>query len=221
MTKSILNGAQAQGLALAPFTRLTEELISWRSEHEIQQMQKDKTKGRVFDFVKGLRFSAQLIYIIRGALSRYGLEVDWGQIVSDNGASLSPECDVVIHRRGYHQRWNGGKTDQIMDFKFICQSDALVVISCKSLLTSVGKEHKDYCDRLKPYLKRKKPWLFAECVPKGKGIKIAKDAEKAGYHKFWYLYDWDNKNSLTGKDPKIWLNFLNEIDKLGKEAGRR
>lgn len=217
MAGSLLQaGAQARCLALEKITALAAELISWRADNEIQILQAEKGGGRVFDFVKGLRFSSRLIYIMRDALSRDDVEVNWGQVFDAEGAHLSRECDIIVHKNGCHSKWNGhaGGTSQVMDFRFITAADVLAVVSCKSLLTSLTKDHKEYCRRLKPYLKRRKLWLFAECIPKGKERPLSKAARQAGYERLWYLYNWDDENSSTETDKGLWLRFLDEVRRL-------
>ncbi len=218
MAKVSQMGAQERCLKLEALASLAELLATWRSDYEQQLLQRTKAQGRVFDFVKGLRFSAQLIYVIREWLYQYRLQAHWGQVIADNGGVLSPECDVIIHDHGHIRSWNDGKPDQVMDFKFIKRSTVLVVISCKSLLIAIGKEHRDYCERMKPYVGKTKLWLFSECVPKGKEAKLKRDASDAGYHRFWYLYSWDTKNSQKQEDRSSWADFLGKVEHLGKTA---
>ena len=220
MSITILNDAQGRQLALQKIKSLSNELAEWRSDDEIRQIQRKKPKVGVFDFVKGLRLSAQLIYIIREHLSGYSLEANWGQVIDDSGTYLSPECDVIIHSPGQLRRWNGGE-NQVMDFKFIPREKVIAVISCKSKITSITKDLTDYCQRLKPYMRGKKIWLFAECVPKGKGRKIINDSKRAGYQKCWYLYNWDSKNSEIQRDDELLLDFIREIIKLGERKSRK
>jgi len=209
-------GVYARCLSTEVFAGLSAELAKWRSDHEQQEMQRTKAEGRVFDFVKGLRFSARLIYIIRERLSSAHLEVDWGQVIDDSGDLLSPECDVIIHRQGYFRRWNGGKADQVMDFRFIQRSDIVAVISCKSLVRSITNEVRNYYIRMKPYVNPGKLWLFAECVPLGKEKKIKTDARAAGYAGFWHLYSWGQRESRVRADEQAWADFLTKIEDLGR-----
>lgn len=207
-------GLQERCLRSEPLVSLAAMLVDWRAAYGQQMLQKRSRTGRVFDFVKGLRFSANLIYFLREILSRSQIQVDWGQVVADNGGLLSPECDVIIHRPGHCRRWNGGKADQVMDFKFVRCRDVLAVISCKSFLKGIGQEHLDYYARMKPYVGKRRLWLFAECVPVGKESKLLRDAKNAGYEKCWYLYSWDGRNSRHQQDRHLWEDFVATVERL-------
>ena len=107
-----------------------------------------------------------------------------------------------------------------MDFRFILASNVVAIISCKSLLNQVTKTEKKYCEKLLPYMIGKKLWLFAECVPSGRENGLAKVTREAGFKKFWYLYSWDSKQSITREDKKLWIDFLDEVKKLGQKMAR-
>jgi len=215
MHASLRQGGHARHLALRKLTNLANELIEWRSDHEIRRI--DKEGGGVFDFVKGLRLAARLIYILKERLERHGLDANWGQIMDDKGVYLSPECDIIVHANGHLDRWNGegpSEIGNIMDFRFIELRHVLAVISCKSYLSSVCERDQKYCARLKPYLKGRKLWLFAECIPKGKEEDIRQKARKAGHDFLWYLYTWDDKSLVPEQDRPQWQDFLQAVDKL-------
>ena len=214
-------GAQGETLALRKIFTLTAELTDWRSNHEIRQA--DKEGGGVFDFVKGLRLATRLIYILKNKLAQYSLDANWGQILDENGEYLSPECDIIIHKGKELDRWNGegGDHGNVMDFRFIELENVVVVVSCKSYLTSISDKDRRYCQRLKPYLKRKELWLFAECVPIGKEKDLDKKARKIGHNKLWYLYSWDEKNLQPEQNRPLWKRFLDELDKIGRTELRR
>ncbi len=108
-----------------------------------------------------------------------------------------------------------------MDFRFIELRKVLAVISCKSYFSGVSQEDINYCKRLNPYLKGKKFWLFAECIPKGKEKAIDKKVKNIGHDKLWYLYTWDDDNLQPEEDRRLWQNFFNEIDRIGKKELRR
>lgn len=215
MRTSVGQGAHGQRLALRKLAGLANELMEWRSDHEIRQI--DKEGGGVFDFVKGLRLAARLIYILKEKLATHGLDANWGQIMDDSGDYLSPECDIIVHANGHVDRWNGegpSEIGNVMDFRFIELRNVLAVISCKSYLASISDKDCKYCGRLKPYLKGRKLWLFAECVPKGKEREIRGKARKVGHDVLWYLYTWDDKNLLPEQDRPQWQEFLKAVDKL-------
>lgn len=174
-------------------------------------MESKKLRGRILPFVRGLRFSALLIYAIRDILSGTNLTADWGHLLDENETFCSCECDIIVHRNGFIGRWNGDGDDPIMNFKFIKQPDAVAVISCKSYLES-SKIDKEYCELMKPFVE--KIWLFAECCGP-RSAEIIKDrALSFGYEKFWYLYTW-SKQSTPKPNNDGWLEFVNEIKKLG------
>ena len=208
-------GTQERCMRSELLVSLSAILVEWRAAHDQQMLQKPRRTEHVFDFVKGLRFSANLIYILREILSRSEIQVHWGQVVADNDGLLSPECDVIIHRRGHCHCWNGGRHDQVMEFKFIRRSDVLAVISCKSFLKGIVQEHRDYCARMKPYVDKRRLWLFAECVPVGRESKLLNDAKNTGYEKCWYLYSWDGHNSRAQQDRKLWEDFMATVERLG------
>jgi len=170
-------------------------------------MEKNREKGRILAFVRGLRLSAQLIYQIRHVLSGSDLHADWGHLVDEDTSLCSPECDIIIYDGTYKARWNDNNKP-VMDFCFVEYSHAIAVISCKSYLTSIDV---DYPRTMKRYVKN--VWLFAECCPKGKEAALRQKARKAGYKGFYYLYPWDHKTSI---EPQLeeWSNFTKALNSL-------
>ena len=215
MKKPLPTGAQAQQLKLRKISALARELEDWRAEGGTRQAKMEG--GGVFDFVKGLRLAARLIYILKEKLSQYHLDANWGQILDEDGFYLSPECDIIIHREGHFDRWNGEGSDinRVMDFRFVELTKVVAVISCKSYLTSISKKYTNYCQKLKPYLKGREFWLFAECIPSGKEKTLDKKARSIGHNRFWYLYTWDEKNSEHNENRPLWEKFVDEVDKMG------
>jgi len=196
-------------LKLEQFHSLMEELSEWRT--------RGLQDAGILGFVKGLRFSARLIYAIREHLSSSGYEVDWGHLLTEDGYSCSPECDIIIHKRGHVREWNG-TTRPVMNFKFINCKDAIAVISCKSMITSVDKEHKKYIKALKPHVKE--ILIFAECCEPSAVKRLKKSAQAVGCHSFWYLYVCDKMKQCT-KYPKEWENFLTTLEKLVGDHKRK
>ncbi len=220
MAKTLPQGALGERMALRKLSNLASELIEWRSDHEIRQA--DKAGGGVFDFVKGLRLATRLVYILKNKLSEYSLDANWGQILDENGEYLSPECDIIIHKGKEIDRWDGegGDYPNVMDFRFIEIEKVVCVISCKSYLTSISERYTKYCQRLRPYLKGRPFWLFAECVPTGKEKDLHEKAKEIGHNRLWYLYSWDEKNLQPEENRPLWKKFLQEIDRIGvKDAG--
>jgi hypothetical protein len=185
------------------------ELTTWRIDTFIRQMEAKRRKGRILPFVWGLRLSAHLIYVIRDILSGTDLTADWGHLLDESGTFCSCECDVIIHRKGFVGRWNG-KKEPVMDFNFIEQQEAVVVISCKSYLRSSDIDEK-YCNLMKPFVK--KIWLFAECCGPRSNKTIQKKAPMLGYEKFWYLYTW-SKHTAPQPNKIGWSEFVKEVKKL-------
>ena len=217
MSASLSVGAKARCLKLRKISALARELEDWRSENETRMSR--MKNGRIFDFVKGLRLAARLTYILKEKLSKYNLDANWGQILDKDGFYLSPECDIIIHKEGHFDRWNGEGSDmhRIMDFRFIELENVVAVISCKSYLTSISKEYINYCQRLKPYLKGRIFWLFAECIPTGRENALDTKARSIGHDGFWYLYTWNENISEHKEDRPLWEKFVDEIDKLGQK----
>jgi len=162
------------------------------------------------DFVRGLRFSSQLIYLMRRQLANARLEVDWGHIINRSGSHLSNECDILVHR-GKMYEWNGdGGGNDVMNFKFVESKNVIAVISCKSYVKS--SIDKDFPKDVKKYAK--KVFLFAECCPIGKFKKIRRKVLNAGYKDFWRLYDWDEKTKLHTIDHENLNDFCQKIRNL-------
>jgi len=199
-------GHTAKLLYETPFWSLFGDMMHWRIDPFIRELESKRQKGRIFPFARGLHLSASLIYLIREILLGTNLEANWGQLLDERGNYCSCECDVIIHHEGYEGRWNGN----VMDFRFIKQQKAVAVISCKSYLRS-GDVDSEYCELMKPFVK--KIWLFAECCGPRSAKSIEQKALKSGYKKFWHLYSWSKK---TGPQPNSdgWINFVKEVKKL-------
>ena len=199
----------ARLLCEQPFRDMYSDFSYWRIDEFIRQLELTRHPGRILPFVRGLRLAAHLIYAIRDILSDTDLEANWGHLLDQKGAHCSPECDVIIHHKGYRRRWNGTEKP-IMDFRFIDQQKALAIISCKSYLRS-SKVDKEYCVSMKPYID--KIWLFAECCGPRSAKSIQKKALDAGYENFWYLYTW-SKQTAPKENPEGWNEFVEEVRKL-------
>jgi len=199
-------GALGRILRLEQFHSLSEELLQWRVDPQIEQMQECKRGGIILPFVKGLRLSARLIYAIRPLLPS-GYQVDWGHLLTPDEESCSPECDIIIYKNGYVRRWND-HTDPVMDFKFVSCRNAIAVISCKSLLRSVDRR---YCKNLKQYVSS--VLLFAECCGLRDLDRLRKAAINAGYKGFWYLHAM-TEGGVYEKHEKVWEDFLETVVSL-------
>jgi hypothetical protein len=196
------------------YNKVKANLSGYRLDNFIREVEKRKgeNKGLIFPFARGLRFSASLIYAIRDCLAGSNLEVNWGQLIDEDGMYCSPECDIIIHKKGHYAKWNG--TDQghhIMDFRFIEQKNALAVISCKSYLTKSTIEV-EYCKNMLALVN--KVWLFSECIgPESKDI-IKEEATNIGYENFWYLYTWNRNTGESEDNIDGWYTFIEAVKSL-------
>jgi hypothetical protein len=213
--RALRHGPIYRRLTLEDFHKLMEELLQWRIDPEIQKLEKKKPGGLVLGFVKGLRLSARLIYAIRKNLSQSNLEVDWGHLLDVERDQLSPECDIIIHRKGYIQRWNGDRSDKIMDVSFVDSRLVIAVISCKSSIKAVDVE---YCKRMRKYVPD--ILLFAECCTPGAVKKLKESAKSAGYKGFWYLYTC-TRSSEHSHDENQWEDFIEVINRITARRLRR
>jgi hypothetical protein len=205
----------AATLRIAEFNRLCGEMQTWRISDDLRVLQAAKGSALVLPFVKGLRLSAQLIYMLREELSGTNLKVDWGHLLDDKDESCSPECDIIIHK-GHVREWDGNK-QPVMDFKFVRQDSAVAVISCKSYAKDKDVDA-GYVQKLQPYVKH--VFLFAECCAPDKVDSLRKRAKKAGYAGFGYLYTFDEGRGEGLTDPKRWLSFLDAVASKVKKAVR-
>jgi hypothetical protein len=213
MSNNSLAGHHARLLCEEPFQRMVSDFSNWRIDSFIREMEAKRQKGRILPFVRGLRLSAHLIYVIREILSGSRLTANWGHLLDPSGNFCSCECDVIIHREGHRGRWNGTQ-NPIMDFRFVEQERAIAVISVKSYLRSSDIDGK-YCKLMKPFVRR--IWLFAECCGPRSGNNIAKRAKKLGYSKFWHLYTWTKQTRIECNKPG-WNAFVREVEKLRRYA---
>ena len=207
---TITKGHMGLRLSTEKFYGLTEELVQWRLDPQIRLMDRTMDKGRILGFVKGLRLSARILYILRNIVSAQNLEVSWGHLIDDYGNSCSPECDIIIHRPGYLHEWNGS-SNPIMNFKFIESRKALAVISCKSYAKSIDKE---YCINFRKY-NLHNIFLIAECCPSTAIGNLKEQAEGSGYKGFYYLYALNDEAGTYKVDENVYIEFIEAIQSLG------
>jgi hypothetical protein len=208
-------GALARRLRTEDFFMLAGTLSSWRLDPAIKLMNKKGGKGKILGFVQGLRLSAQLIYILRKIVKGYNLEASWGHLINEDGSSCSPECDVIIHKRGALQEWNGS-AEPVMNFKFIKCSDAVAVISCKSSVASIDTA---YCSDFVKY-NVTDIFLFAECCRFGSIQRLTRQAKSAGYKGFFYLYSVKGNQSYIQQDQNLYADFVQTIEGISKRASQ-
>jgi len=211
MSKKVVKRQVATGICdrldLSHYHKICTELWNWRIDDFIREL--GQKEGNILAFVRGLHFSAQLIYAIREIISGKGLKADWGHLLDASGKYCSRECDVIIHK-GRYNRWNGHK-NPVMNFKFVKQDKAIAVISCKSYLRSGGVD-KDYVRCLKPFVKR--IWLVAECCDPKRTKAIAQQVQKAGYQNFCYIYEWSRETTEQKRNESGWLDFAKKLRSL-------
>jgi len=197
-------------LAVGTLPQLYHEMSQLRIDDVLSMMRKRRERGRILEFVRGLRISAHLIYTLRSYLQGTGLEAHWGHIVDDNETVCSPECDVIIHRPDTMGlvRWNGNEKP-VMDFHFVPQRSAVAVISCKSLIRSLREVDEAYCLEVKKYVDH--VFLFAECCDSGTQDKWRKRVLDAGYAGFGYLYEYNRRAQSTDANHDVWRGFLSAV----------
>ena len=193
-------------LSVEQLVGLSRELQCLREHPPLVKRSDGKYQGDILGFVKGLRISARVIYFLRERLSSTDLEVSWGHILDQNSQSFSPECDVVIHKKGHIRCWNGSR-EPIMEFKFVEVSSVRAVISCKSKLTTIDKQ---YPPSLKKY-GVEKVFLLAECCAESSKESLKKKAREAGYKGLWFLYSIANTKEAVTTDDHTLNNFGDEV----------
>jgi len=196
-------------LATQTVNSIIGDLSTWRIDDYIRDLEKRKAKGRVLPFVRGLRFSALLIYEIRTILSSKNLSVNWGHILDEDGELLSNEADIIIHKHGFFKQWNGNDKP-VMDFKFVEKENAVLVISCKSYLRTSEIEV-DYFNNMNNYVD--KIWLFAEACGPESASNIEIEAKKIGYENFYHLYTWSPKSEIKN-NTEGWIKFIQDLKNL-------
>jgi hypothetical protein len=200
----------AQTLALEPFEGLIAELASYR------QGQTESAGGAqcsVLPFVRGLRLSARLIYIMRERLIGSGLMVDWGHLVDEQENILSKECDIIVHR-GSFRKWNGS-VKPVMDFHFVLGKNAVAVVSCK---TTIDRVDEPYAKNIRRFVRR--VCLFGECCDDKHVARFARQARNAGYAHMWFLYTQEADGDRIVAREEI-LKFLGFLDLLKSQKDNR
>jgi len=195
-------------LAYGRFSELAVELHGLRESPPYVKPGSGKRTGEILRFVRGLRLSAQIIYILRDHLSGSDLEISWGHLLDETNASCSPECDIIIHKKGHLRKWNGGE-HPIMDFRFIEASKAQAVVSCKSSLTDIDRAYPKGLQRYGV----KKVFLFAECCRNDHFKALTLQAKQAGYAALGCLYFTHAKNEGFKTDEKIHKHFIDSVRK--------
>ncbi len=189
-------------LQFGKFAELATEFQGRRLSPPDVKSAPGKRTGEILRFVRGLRLSARVIYILRGILSGEDVEVSWGHLLDGDRAYCSRECDIIIHDKGYVDKWNGDQ-HPVMDFRFIDAEKAHVVVSCKSILTNVDT---DYPKEMRKF-GIKHTFLFAECCAKADFKELHAKAKKAGYAGLGCLYFTSPKAGGFTTDETVHADF--------------
>jgi hypothetical protein len=201
-----------QGQDISPFEELCAALLTSREcPPVVMTVQKGSVKrkfGDILPFIRGLRLSARLIYILRDKLRDHNVEVNWGHVEDEKQRMCSPECDIIIHSGGVADRWNGRNQHCVMDFLFV-KREAVRAISCKSILSSIDP---DFANVVKRDFKIVNTFLFAEAIEDAKYKTLQKAAKTAGYRGVWPLYRLDSNGDKI-RNPQDYLDFLHALRK--------
>jgi hypothetical protein len=205
-------------LDLSPLVRLHADLQQYRlADFQVDGLQADVP--RMLPFIRGLYFSAGLIYAIREIAPASQIRANWGHVLREDSRACSPECDVILHSK-CRSRWNGCHEHPVMDFAFVNPASTLAVISCKSLVRWPSDVDSEYAQNLRRH-GVKRVWLFAECCPPGSPDRIAARAKAAGYQHFFHLYTMDPKTGAARPSEESWRAFVTAVRKLDGTSGRR
>jgi len=199
-----------EGLFLETYKSLCGKLEGYFLNMDLFEARKD-----VLSFVRGLRFSALLIYAIRKILKGTRLTASWGVVLTHDGKRCSPECDVIIHSDEWKHAWNGDDNvgKPVMDFRFVLAEDVKLVISCKSeLYSGIDENIKKYALNLKDHVSC--IWLFAERCKKDKVGQYQEEAVEAGYEKFYYLYAFEERGVGQEYNEPAWFEFAETLRSL-------
>ena len=95
MTKITKHKGYGKLLLEGPFMEMFADFSNWRNDDFNRLMERNREAGRVLPFIRGLRLSSHLIYIIRSLLSGSNLTASWGHILDndDDFAFCSRESD--------------------------------------------------------------------------------------------------------------------------------
>lgn len=178
-------------------------------------LKENKIKVGILPYVVGLRFSAQIIYLVRKLIKNSELLVAWGHVVDENGVYVqySNECDIIIYKKETENEldaWNGDETkDGIMNFRFIYKKSVVAVISCKSLIRRSGYSSidKKYPKQLEKFTKE--VLLFGECCDEKEKAAIIKQSKACGYKACYLLYSIKDKKPVEHESS--WEDFEKRI----------
>jgi len=202
----------SNGFLYESLDTLYTSLHRWRVDEGLFEARKT-----ILPFVRGLRFSALLIYRVRKLLAGQDVTASWGVVLDESKSRPSRECDIIIHRNKWEHAWDGGDAvgDPVMDFRFVRRQDALAIISCKEAIRRIDVEMRGYVEAVREYVPR--VWLFAECCEEGSQNALEEGAQEAGYESFWYLYSLDKQRTENVNEPG-WFEFVKRLRSLAPHA---
>jgi len=206
-----------QLLDLDGLTGLCEQLAHFR---RVSLDAAGTSERRMLYFVQGLRFSAEIIYVIRRLLVTSVLSANWGHLLRGDDVLCSPECDVILHRDGKRGRWNGTHKDPVFDFWFVDPRAVRAVISCKSVIRKPSDVDRQYCQKLRNF-GVSRIWLFAECCDPSNVGAVAGRARSVGYSRFFHLYTLDPRTGSHTPSEKSWNEFIRAVRGLERERRSR
>jgi len=217
----------SQGKPFIPLGQLLDQSPLVRLHADLQQFrladyQADRLEAsvpRMLPYIRGLYFSAGLIYAIRKIIPSSQVQANWGHVLRAGSMTCSPECDVILHSQ-CHSRWNGYHERPVMDFAFVSPTNTLAVISCKSFVRWPSDVDSEYAKDLKRH-KVKRVWLFAECCPPRSSDRIAARAKAAGYEHFFHLYTMDAKTGAAKPSEESWRAFVSAVRRLNRTTGKK
>jgi hypothetical protein len=161
------------------------------------------------DFVKGLILSTNIIEVIDKYVPN-GFRADWGQVIDNDGNTLSKECDIIIYKGKPHKPIK----NRSLSFVFVKKDQAKIIIQVRSSIQSVTKESREYSKAVRKFAPE--IWFVVEnCWAKseGRGKKIERELKKAGYKHFFYFCRMDDNADRT-LNHKSFLKFINLIKNI-------
>ena len=195
--------------ATAVLAQELEELLSRSTPYSLSSP--SFTSPTLYDFVKGLILSTNIIDFIERHLPN-GFRADWGQVIDiTDGNILSKECDIIIYEGKPYKRIK----NRCMDFVLVDKNKVRIVIQVKSSISVVKPEDKDYCRQLSNFVPE--IWFLSEaCIASSdrRIAKIERDLKSIGYRRFFYFYKIRDNPIKRDIAYKPFIEFINLIKKL-------
>jgi len=64
-------------------------------------------------------------------------------------------------------------------------------------------------------------WLFDECCEPKQVKALTRQAQKAGYQNFWYVYEWSRDTDSHEPNEWDWQDFAKKLRKLKPKTKNR